>query len=142
MNIGKILSVVFASAILTHVPLMGAHIPGQDESSEAVQTEHWKHLDDSNFEATIANGVTIVDFYAEWCPPCRKFGPVFEQVAKEMSGTLTFAKANVDSIPKNSKKYQVASIPCIILFKDGKEVKRRVGVSDAATLKEFIQSAL
>lgn len=98
---------------------------------------------DSNFNKILSSKkVVIVDFYAEWCNPCRRFLPVFEQVAREMKGSVTFVKVNVDHLPNIRKKYQAASIPTIILFKDGKEIERRVGGCDAKTLKAFINTAL
>ena len=103
------------------------------------QHAHVVKLDDSNFEKTIERGVVIVDFYADWCKPCQRFIPIFNEVAAGMSGTLTFGKLNVDNAPKTVQKYGISSNPTLILFKDGKEVKRQTGFCDAKTLNAFIQ---
>jgi thioredoxin 1 len=111
-------------------------------------TEYWrnmadfiKHLNDGNFEQTIAKGITLVDFYADWCGPCRRIAPVIEELAKEMQGKATVAKLDIEKAQSTTASYQVMSIPTIILFKDGKEVKRIVGLSDKATLTKLINSA-
>jgi len=131
MNIRNIFNTLFAVGIFSSISLMGS-----DNIDSACQ-----RLDNSNFETVIAKGVVLVDFYADWCSPCQKLGPIFEQAASEMSNTLTFAKANVDVASKASQKYKVTSIPTLILFKDGKEVKRRMGGCDMKTLQNFIKQS-
>ncbi|NGX41819.1 MAG: Thioredoxin [Chlamydiae bacterium] len=106
------------------------------------QSAYVEKMNDTNFEAVIANGVVIVDFYADWCGPCKRFAPTFEKVAEEMYGTVAFGKLNVDEGVDASRSYKVSSIPTLILFKDGQEVKRRVGGCSAKELIVFIQAAL
>ena len=100
------------------------------------------HLDDENFAQSIANGVTLVDFFADWCGPCRMMTPILEAIANEMQGKVKIAKLDIDSAQKTTAQYQVTSIPTIILFKDGKESKRIVGLKDAATLKQLIAATI
>ena len=97
-----------------------------------------KHLDDDNFTSEIAHGVTLVDFYADWCGPCRMMTPVIEEVASELVGKLSVAKLDIDSSQKTTAMFNVNSIPTLILFREGKELKRFVGLKDAATLKKLI----
>lgn len=102
---------------------------------------HLKYLNDDNFDTTIANGITLVDFYADWCGPCRRIAPVIEELAGEMQGQATIAKLDVEQAQKTTASFQVMSIPTIILFKNGKEINRIVGLTDKENLKKMIQSA-
>lgn len=86
----------------------------------------------------IKNGITIVDFWAPWCGPCKMFSPIFEEVSKEFT-KINFCKINVDENKSIAKEYGVMSIPTIILFKDGKEIKRNIGFLDKESLKNFIK---
>lgn len=104
--------------------------------------EDLKYLNDDNFQDTINKGVTLVDFYADWCGPCRMIAPIVEELAKELNGKATIAKLDVENAPKTSQNFQVTSIPTIILFKNGKEVQRVIGVKDKTALKKMIESAL
>jgi thioredoxin 1 len=110
--------------------------PGQNAEESSVQ--HWN---DSNFDDAISNGIVVVDFYADWCPPCRKFGPIFEEVAGELDGSAVFGKVNVNGGKKSASKLGVSNIPTIIIFKDGKEVKRGNGGSDADTFRAWVESS-
>ncbi len=97
---------------------------------------------DENFEEKIKQGVNLIDFYADWCGPCRMLTPVLEEVAGEMQGKATFAKLDIDQNQEVAKRYQVTSVPTLILFKDGKEVNRLVGLRDAEAIKHFVGGAL
>ena len=84
------------------------------------------------------NGKVIVDFWATWCGPCKMFGPIFEEVSNNFND-IKFCKLDVDEDESNiSKKFGVMSIPTIILFENGKEIKRNIGFMDAESLAEFI----
>ncbi len=104
--------------------------------------EHLKYLNDDNFESTIAEGVTLVDFYADWCGPCRMIAPIVEELATEMQGQANIAKVDIENSQKTTSSFNVTSIPTLILFKDGKEVKRIVGVRGKEDLKKLITAAL
>jgi len=86
-------------------------------------------VDNNNFRADVleANVPVVVDFWAEWCGPCKMIAPIVEQIAAEHSGKLTVGKLDVDSNANTAMKYGVMSIPTLILFKDGQPVERLVG---------------
>lgn len=92
------------------------------------------NYDGSNFDEIIKERV-LVDFYANWCGPCKMLGPVLEKVSDE----IKVLKVNVDDNQELARKYGVMSIPCVILFDNGKEVKRNVGFVSEAKLREFIK---
>ena len=100
------------------------------------------YLDDSSFKAAIANGVTLVDFYADWCGPCRMIAPIIEELSTEFNGKAKIAKVDIEKAQEVTSEYQVTSIPTIILFKDGQEVKRFVGLRDKEALKDLVTAAL
>jgi thioredoxin 1 len=102
--------------------------------------EDIKHLSEDTFTKDIEHGVVLVDFYADWCGPCRMMTPVLEQVAKEVKGRAVIGKLDIDKAQKVAGQFQVTSIPTLILYKNGKEIGRLVGLRDAATVKQFIES--
>lgn len=104
--------------------------------------EHLKNLNDDNFADTVDQGVTLVDFYADWCGPCRMVAPIVKELAAEMSGKANVAKLDIESAQQTTTNFRVTSIPTIIIFKDGKEVERFVGVKDKATLEKAIEKAI
>lgn len=101
-----------------------------------------KHLTDDSFQKEISSGLTLVDFHANWCGPCRMLAPILEEVAKELKGKAIVAKVDIDSEQKTAAQFQIASVPTMILFKNGKEVKRLIGLRNAEAIKELILSEL
>lgn len=89
------------------------------------------NLTDENFEEEVLQGrmPVLVDFWAEWCSPCQMAAPVLEELAKEYGGKVKFWKLDVDASPAIAGKYGVMSVPTVILFKDGKEVGRKIGLA-------------
>jgi thioredoxin 1 len=87
------------------------------------------HVTDANFEETIKNNkMVFVDFWANWCGPCRALAPTIVELAKEYSGKVLIGKLDVDENPATAEKFQVFSIPTMIVFKEGKEAERLVGL--------------
>ena len=101
------------------------------------------HLTDSNFDETIKNNpVALVDFWATWCGPCRALVPTIEELAKEYAGKALIAKLDVDENPNKAECYQVFSIPTLIVFKDGCEVERLVGLCSKGKLDALLKKYL
>lgn len=98
-------------------------------------------LNDSNFDSQIREGVTLVDFWAPWCGPCRMQGPVLDRVAGRTQGKATVAKVNVDQAPAVAARYGIQSIPTLIVFRNGQPVYDFVGVQSEATLLAAIEEA-
>lgn len=101
-----------------------------------------KHLNDQNFSQEISKGAVLVDFYADWCGPCRMMSPILETFAKEMEGKLTVAKLDIDVSPVTTQAYDVQSVPTLILFINGEVSKKIVGLKDLTALKRNIEPAL
>lgn len=97
-----------------------------------------KKITAADFKATIQSGHVLIDFYGEWCPPCRMLVPALEEIAEEKKGQVAFYKVDVDQAKDITAEYQVTSVPTLILFKDGKEINRCMGLKDADSLRSFI----
>ncbi len=97
-----------------------------------------------NFEAEVLGASTpvLVDFYADWCNPCRMMGPVVEKLAEEYDGKVKVGKCNIDDNREIAQRYHVASIPTFIVFKDGEPAATYVGSMPAAELKGKVEQAL
>ncbi len=91
-------------------------------------------ITDNDLDKTIKKGITLLDFWAVWCGPCRRQGPIVEEIAKEVGKKFKIGKLDVDNNKTSSNTYNVRNIPTLIIFKDGKEVKRMVGLQDKQTL--------
>ena len=102
------------------------------------------HVTDAEFEEKVlgAEGPVLVDFWAEWCGPCKAIAPALEEIAGEMSGTLSVAKLDVDSNPSTPAKYGIRGIPTLILFKDGEVADTKVGALPKARLAEWLRGAV
>lgn len=99
-------------------------------------------LRNDNFDAELKNSTVLVDFWAEWCGPCKMLAPVFEEVAESFKGKVKFAKVNIDTASEIGQNNEVRSIPCLILFRNAKEIARFTGYQSASELKSNIESAM
>jgi thioredoxin 1 len=99
---------------------------------------------DSNFDAEVlrASGPVLVDFWAEWCGPCRTIAPFLEELATDMEGKITVAKVNIDENPQTPMKYGVRGIPTVILFKGGQVAATKIGALPKSKLYEWVESVL
>ncbi len=99
------------------------------------------HLTSKDFADKIKSGVVFVDFWAEWCGPCRMSSPVIDELSTEYAGKMLVAKIDVDAEPQISQDHGVMSIPTCILFQDGKEVGRQVGFAGKQGYLELLKKA-
>jgi len=101
------------------------------------------HVTDENFEETIKNNkVALIDFWAGWCGPCRALAPTIHELATDYNGKVLIGKLDVDESPKTAEFYQVFSIPTLILFKDGCEVERLVGLCAKGNIENLLKKHL
>jgi len=99
------------------------------------------HLTSKDFDDKVKSGTSFVDFWAEWCGPCKMAAPVIEELSEEYKEKLTVAKVDVDAEPDLSGKFGVMSIPTVILFKDGKEIGRQVGFAGKTGYVQLLAKA-
>ena len=107
-------------------------------------SENTKAVTDDSFQADVlgAKGAVLVDFWAEWCGPCKAIAPALEEIATEYAGRLTVAKVNIDDNPATPGTYAVRGIPTLILFRDGQVVSQKVGAAPKSVLKQWVETAL
>ncbi len=99
---------------------------------------------DATFDAEVKNSdiPVVVDFWAEWCGPCKQIGPALEELAAEMEGKVKIAKVDVDSNPSSAAAMGIRGIPALFIFKDGQVVSNRAGAAPKAALQSWIESSI
>ena len=102
------------------------------------------HVSDDSFESDVlkGDGAILVDFWAEWCGPCKIIAPALEEIAKEMDGRVTVAKMNIDENPLTPQKYGVRGIPTLMVFRDGQVAATKVGAMAKNQLQDWVESVL
>ena len=102
------------------------------------------HVRDPSFDSDVlkADNPVLVDFWAEWCAPCKQIAPALEEIASDLEGRLSIAKVNIDDNPSTPSKYGVRGIPTLILFKDGQVAATKVGTLPKNKLLEWVESVL
>jgi len=100
-----------------------------------------KNITDENFEVEVLKAAkpTLVDFWAEWCGPCKQIGPILEEISNEMSNEVIIAKHNIDEHPNQPSKYGVRGIPTMLLFKGGELVSQKVGATTKSNIVSWIK---
>ena len=103
-----------------------------------------KQIKDNEFESEVIHSKlpVLIDFWAEWCGPCRMLSPILDQLSEEMDGKVKIVKMNIDENPETPSKFGVRGIPTMLLFKEGKQIATKVGVQPKNALQEWINSSL
>lgn len=103
-----------------------------------------KQIKDNEFESEVINSKlpVLIDFWAEWCGPCRMLAPILDQLSEEMNDKIKIVKMNIDENPETPSKFGVRGIPTMLLFKEGKQIATKVGVQPKNALQEWINSSL
>lgn len=143
INLSLLLPILFLALIVIFLMVRIYKMRHMLSSGGGPETsEHIIELTDQNFNKITGRGLSLVDFWAPWCAPCRIQGPIVNELANEMHAQANICKMDVDQNKKTAGKFGIRSIPTIMIFKDGKMVKQLVGVKPKNTLIKEIQAFL
>ena len=131
MNIAVIIVTVL---ILVFVLYVVKSVKKFKSQSQVAESDKIIHLDEKNFKTVTEGRISLVDFWAEWCMPCKMMAPILNEVAGEVNNDVKICKVNVESAQPLANRFSVRSIPTLVLLKDGKEINRFVGIKT----KEFL----
>jgi len=98
-------------------------------------------LTTQNFDSTVSNGITVIDFWAEWCAPCHLMTPILDKIAQTYNSKVTIAKVNVDDAMELAQRFQISAIPTLLVMKDGDVFKKFIGVTQERELAKAIDAA-
>ena len=124
---------------------MGSRLAGpatQLRRKDEMASDKLKTLTDSNFDEEISNGIVLVDFWAEWCGPCRRIAPIVEELAGQYDGRATVGKLNVDENPNIPGRFMIRGIPTLLLFKNGQLADTLVGLQPKEDIARMIERHL
>ena len=132
---------MFLAVMVLLVAASGLYAVWFPRGGEVAGGGHLRSLTSQEFDAAVASGVVLVDFWAPWCGPCRQQLPILEDVARRVEGRAAVMKVNVDEEPEVAGRFGVQAIPTLILLQDGRPVQRFVGVQSARALVGAIDAA-
>ncbi len=134
--LNRIILPVFLFALLSFAPNYEGAAVSSSKGSLVI------NLSDASFDSVVSKGLVVVDFWATWCHPCIKQGPVIEALANDFKEKVVFGKLDIDRNRATARRFVVRSIPTLILFKDGKAVERIIGLTKKKELKKIIKKYL
>ncbi len=138
----KMKGLIIALVVIAVVVILFMRSYNKMKNTPAVEnSELIEHLTEQNFAHKTKSGVVLVDFWADWCMPCKMMAPILNEVAEATDGTATIFKLNVDEQQQVAAQFGIRSIPTMILFKDGKEVERIIGVKSKEAVMASINKA-
>jgi len=131
--------IIIGLALLAFIIYVAISYKKMKNMPDTPNSQNIKVLHNKNFKAQIKSGITLVDFWAPWCGPCKMMTPILNQLAENKNHKATIAKVNVDHQQPLAAKYKVRNIPTIVMFKEGKEINRYVGIKNEKFLLKEIE---